>query len=339
MKKINITDSYAKGKSHTRLVSVILVLVALMIVFFTATRQNIPSPTMTQDYLAPDSMPREMGMVQGGIDEDTAASNEMMKSTSIGADIMPPTEIFDTNIPRDDVDAKIIKNGSLNLNVSDVDDEAREIGEIARSNNGDVMNANFDTYANNLRSGFLTVKVPVDAFDTTFEAIKKRGTLVTNESITTRDVTEQVIDTESDLKNARALEEELRGFLERAENVTELIAVEKELSRVRGQIERTEAQLKNLTNQTTFSTITVYLTEDSQITQASPNWRPGQVATSAVNALVAKFQYIVDSSIRLVISSLPIFLLSLIGLWFVYLIGRKVILVVVRRMENRKDQQ
>jgi len=81
--------------------------------------------------------------------------------------------------------------------------------------------------------------------------------VVINKDITARDVTEQYIDLKIRLSNAKALRQKLIALLDRAKNVKEALAVEKELARVRTEIETLEGRVKRMSNQVAYSTISV----------------------------------------------------------------------------------
>jgi hypothetical protein len=83
-----------------------------------------------------------------------------------------------------------------------------------------------------------------------------------NQALTTEDVTKAYFDTESRLKNARLMEQRLIEILKtKSKDVADLLEVEKELGRVREQIETMQGELKFMDSQVAFATVTITLAE------------------------------------------------------------------------------
>jgi len=228
-------------------------------------------------------------------------------------------------------DKKIVKNGNLNLKVESADQAAEEIAEIAKNNGGEVFTSNFYQNQNNIKSGTVTVKVPVRNFETAFAEMKKIASLVIRESTSGQDVTEQYVDLQAQLKNRRAEEQSFVRILDQARKIDDVLAITRELARVRGNIEQLEGRIKYLEAQTDMSTIAVNLTEDQNITIVD-SWRPWQIIKESFNVLVKDLQGFVNFLIRLLITVIPLFLLWAVILWLIYRIGKKIYL----KIKNRK---
>ena len=107
-----------------------------------------------------------------------------------------------------------------------------------------------------------TLRVPADQLDAVLTEIKTLGQ-VEEESQSGEEVTAQYVDLEARLANARNTENRLTDLLrERTGKLSDVLEVERELSRVRGEVEQMEAQRKNLSNLVDFATVNVKLTED-----------------------------------------------------------------------------
>lgn len=113
-------------------------------------------------------------------------------------------------------------------------------------------------------AGYVTVRVPVEDFEAFVTDISKLGT-VRSQSESSDDVTQQHVDLSARLKNLRAEEVRLRDFFDAAKDVEDMLAVERELSRVRGEIESLDAQVSYLERQAAMATVTIELTEPSSI--------------------------------------------------------------------------
>ena len=226
---------------------------------------------------------------------------------------------------------KVIKSGNLTLNVERIADAQEKIAEIAKGNGGDIFSSNIYQAKTNVKSGQITVKVPVANFEKAFEDIKSVSTLVVREMTSGMDVTEQYQDLQTRIKNKQAEEEAYLRIFNQAQKVSDILDVQGRLSQVRGEIERLQGQLKYMQSQTDMSTITVSLSEDQDITVVD-SWRPLQVAKDAVNALVKSVQGFVNFIIIFAITFLPTAILYLLLVLIIFWIVRK----IWRRFRKKK---
>jgi hypothetical protein len=228
------------------------------------------------------------------------------------------------------IDQRIIKNGDLDLKVSSLDDSTEKINQIALGNGGELFSSNSYRNADNSRSGYLTVKVPVNGFEKTISEIKKIASLVVRESISGQDVTEEFTDLQAQLKNKQAEEQQFQTIMGQAQKIQDILDVTRELSRVRGEIESLQGRIKFMTQQTDKATISVSLTEDKNIT-VSDSWRPLQVAKDAVNTLIKKIQGFGNFVIILIVTVIPIAILYLLLIWLLFLAGKKIYLKIMEK--------
>lgn len=102
----------------------------------------------------------------------------------------------------------------------------------------------------------ITIRVPASRFDEAVKRIEDVGDML-HRNVAAEDVTEEFRDLEIRLKSAHAVQQRLTELLARAVKVEESIAIERELDRVSGEIERIEGRMKFLRDRAAFSTITV----------------------------------------------------------------------------------
>lgn len=255
---------------------------------------------------------------------DSAVSEKMSGSSLAPAAEREPSQNL---IP---AEKKIIKSGNLNLKVDSADQAAEEIGDIAKNNGGEVFASNFYQSQKNIKSGTVTVKVPMKNFEAAFAELKKIASLVIRESTAGQDVTEQYVDLQAQLKNRQAEEQSFVRILNQAQNIEDILAVTRELARVRGNIEQLQGSIKYLESQTDMSTIAIDLTEDANVTIVD-SWRPFQVVKESFNALLKGLQGFVDFLIRLVIVIVPLLLLWVLIGWLIYRAGKKIYLKIKNR--------
>jgi len=104
----------------------------------------------------------------------------------------------------------------------------------------------------------ITIRVPAQRFYEVVGRIEHLGEVLRRD-VTAQDVTEEFLDTELRLRNARAVRARLQELLARATTVQDSLMIERELDRVSVEIDRMEGRLKYLRDRAAFSTITVSL--------------------------------------------------------------------------------
>jgi hypothetical protein len=161
-----------------------------------------------------------------------------------GAGASAPTLPQDSS--QEDKRQLIIYTARITMAVYQVDQGLATVEKIAADNGG---------YLANKRDREITVRVPRPRFEAALAAIDKIGDVLHRE-IQAQDVTDEYVDTEIRIKNARAMQARLRQLLERAA-VKEALEIEKELARVTQELELLEGKLKLLKDRIAYSTITV----------------------------------------------------------------------------------
>ena len=180
-------------------------------------------------------------------------------------------------------DRKIVKTGSITLEVEDIAETMDEVAEMADELKGYVVSSYKHEYERGV-SARITIRVPFERFDEAFARLRQLAIDVPYETTTAKDVTEEYVDLEAQLGNLLATEAQYLALLEKAENVEEMLKVQRELSNVREEIERIEGRMKYLEQTSETSLIEVNLEEAEGL--AEP-WSPSAVLKSAVRGLTA----------------------------------------------------
>ncbi len=129
-----------------------------------------------------------------------------------------------------------------------------------------------------------TLRVPADKLPGALADLRALGRVL-NEQLSTDEVTEQVVDLEARIRNARATEQRLIAVLnERTGKVRDILEVEREIARTRQEIERMEAHRQNLMHRVELATIQISLLEEYKAPLAPA---PTGTATRLRNAFVA----------------------------------------------------
>ena len=156
---------------------------------------------------------------------------------------------------------KLIRNATVELEIVNFDDAVQKITTFATEERGYVATTDSQKQANGKLRGKVTVKVLPENLDDFLQKVRGLGELK-NQTLGTEDVTKAYFDTDARLKNARAMEQRLIDMLKtKTGKVSDLLQVEKELGRVREDIEKMQGELKYWDSQVQFATVTISLAE------------------------------------------------------------------------------
>lgn len=156
---------------------------------------------------------------------------------------------------------KLIRNANVELEIVSFDDAAQKITAFAKEEHGYVATTDSQKQANGKLRGQIVVKVLPENLDRFLQRIRGLGELK-NQTLGTEDVTKAYFDTDARLKNARVMEQRLIDMLKtKTGKVSDLLQVEKELGRVREEIEKMQGELKYWDSQVQFATVTISLAE------------------------------------------------------------------------------
>lgn len=218
-----------------------------------------------------DSGTRMDNLVAGGSAEgkekgygDVAAQSPTIAPVPEPAPGEPSGNAYDPSI----YGKMIIRNGAIALEVEKFDEAYTNIEAIVAGVKGYIENADTYTspyYENNVRKGDykggnLTVRVPNTQFDQVMKQLKTIGN-VTQSNISSNDITESYIDTESRIRNLEARELRLRELLVKAESVKDIMEVDLQLANVRTEIDSLKGILKSYEKSLHMSSITINLFE------------------------------------------------------------------------------
>ncbi len=160
----------------------------------------------------------------------------------------------------------------------------------------------------------VTVLVPVAKLDAFRDEAEKLGKVLSERSAD-EDVTQQHVDLKARLDNAKAEEARLRTFFDRAQGVNDLLAIERELARVRGDIESMTAQLASLERQAAMATLTIELVEPKPIVRPSSgiDWGFDDTLTAGIQGLAG----FVKVAIVVLISTSPLWIAGIAAFFLV----------------------
>jgi hypothetical protein len=225
-------------------------------------------------------------------------------------------------------DRRIIKTGELTVRVDEVGVAIGKVRALATELDGFVsgsQSSGEDDYAT------LTLRVPAETFDVALARLRELAIEVVAEATREEDVTTTVIDLEARIANLEASEQQYRELIDRATTVEDILAVQRRLDEVRGEIEQMTTQLEHLNRQAAMSTLTVTLVPpDRPVDAVTMSFDPGATFDQALAALVGIGQAVVSAAIWFAIVWLPLLLVLAV----LALIGRRVFTGVRRRMPS-----
>lgn len=207
---------------------------------------------------------------------------------------------------------KVITSGRVRVEVANVSTAVDALTTMAARYSGFVASSSRSISSTGVPSGSVTLRIPNASFPALLVEARRLGRVL-SESVQGEDITEQFVDLQARLNNAKAQEKRYLALLDRAQNVSEVLAVERELGRVRSDIESMQGQLNYLANRADLATLTVEVTEP--VSLAPP--APGQSAFDTVKAAVEGFLAMVGALVVTGATLLPLGLVVWAG-WRIY---------------------
>ncbi len=261
--------------------------------------------------------------------EDRAASPP--KETVVERTAEPRASLPGTDgnaVPQDAArERKIIYTAHLSLLVDDLAGVAERLGPLVQEHGGYIASSDLQTARERRRSGEWRVRVPVNAYGDFLAAATMLGELQ-NRREDSQEVTAEYYDLEARLRNKQREEERLLELLEtQTGRLQDVLEVERELSRVREEIERFQGSLRMMQDQIALSTVTLRFDErESYVPVAAPRYatRLTRTWSRSLDALLATAQNLSIAAVALT----PWFLATL-PLWLA-------LLLLLRRRRQRK---
>jgi negative regulator of sigma E activity len=192
----------------------------------------------------------------------------------------------------------IIRTAQLSLITKEFDKARANLEAILKRHRGYVGELKAGGSTGSGRTLTATLRVPADQLDATLTEVKVLGR-VESESQGGQDVTSQYVDLQARLANARNTEQRLTDLLRnRTGKLSDVLEVEQELDRVRGEIEQMEAERKNMSHQVSYATLNATITEDYE---AQLQVVPPSTSTRLSNAAVEGYRSMADGVVGLVL--------------------------------------
>jgi hypothetical protein len=172
--------------------------------------------------------------------------------------------------PAPAISRKIIYDARIDLVVENVEPVSKKVASLVQDARGYIAEQNVTGSPGSQRSMHWKIRVPVDSFESIVQSIVSIGEVEHNNR-TSQDITEQYYDIEARIKNKKVEEQTLNKILqERSGKLEDVLKIEIELSRVRGEIEQLEGRIRVLENLSSLASLTLNAREREKYAPAPP---------------------------------------------------------------------
>lgn len=198
----------------------------------------------------------------------------------------------------------VIRSARLAIVSQEVRQAVEALKRYAQANGGFVVSAEVESEEGYPPTAEVSLRIPVDKLDAAVEFVRQQAVRVASESVTGEDVTEEYVDLTAKLKNLEASEEQLRAIMRDAKKTEDVLAVHRELERVRGEIDALAGRKKYLEQSAALSSVTVAIATDEAslpVVESGDQWRPLVVAKGAVTAFLGVVRFLANFAIWVVI--------------------------------------
>ena len=315
----------------TYIYKITLLVVLILLVLFLSRNfhfSSVNDSVQSTDYYRKNSSLEQPQIKYEKLAEESRPNNSYVQTISqnLKNSALPLTNLFVSSANASEYGLILIKTGSLHFAVKDFDTAYQSIKTKIQNSNGYITSEN----SRGSKNTNLVIKVPVSDFHQLLELIEKEADqdyLVTK-SVNSQDVTEEYIDVESRIKSKKAIETRYLEILTKARNVTEILKVEKELGKIRTEIEQSEGRLQYLRNRSNYSTIslTIFEFQDSEVKPVQPIEKPSLISKMKNSLIIGWGQ----------VESLLLFLISN---WFAILLASGVAYYAKRKYLKHKSRK
>ncbi|MEW6750224.1 MAG: DUF4349 domain-containing protein [Candidatus Latescibacterota bacterium] len=200
----------------------------------------------------------------------------------------------------------VVKTAQLELEVAEHGAWAQAMGQLVDRLGGFIVSAATRSGHANVERGELVVRVPAARFEELLAQVRASARRVESEEVSGQDVTEEFYDLKARLDNHRRTEERFRQILQSASKVEDVLAVERELARVREEIEVLEGRQRYLADRIALCTVTVQWHEPYPVGAG----RQGQSLADRIGAGFARgvqgLAAVMEGLIAFVVAALPV---------------------------------
>lgn len=220
-------------------------------------------------------------MISGNAASD---STQLVREDLGGGVVEEPTES----------DRAVVRNAKLEILVDNVEKAEKEVNREIRNLRGYLDNVSSTDLSSSGATLTITARIPVSKFEAGIERFEALGARI-SKTVSSQDITDQLIDLDARLKTLGAHEQTIRAMLQGQKDMNQVISLRDKLMELRQQIETIAAQRKAQGDAAAMSTISVVLHQRAQIAAAGPdpNWFAESKANASTSAM-GVFQSVVS---------------------------------------------
>ena len=210
----------------------------------------------------------------------------------------PPSAAGDERKAPENVAPMIVQTALLTVLATKYDEASAAIEKLAAAHGGYVEKLDAKAQTGNARELAASLRIPTQQLDGFLADVRKLGH-VEEETRSNEEVSDQYVDLQARLKSARATEQRLIELLgTRTGKLQDVLEAERELARVRGEIESMQGQSALLVHRVNYATVQVNLNEEYRQVLGS-----GTVSTGMKirNSLVEGFSNLEDGAVALLV--------------------------------------
>lgn len=232
------------------------------------------------------------------------------------------TPHLNTETEKDNIIKKVIKNGDMTIDVSDIKTAQEKVQNSIKSNKAYIQNERyFNTETQTSVS--MEIRIPNQNFDQLINSFSDGIGSIAEKRIRVQDVTEEYTDVSIRLKNKLAYLEKYRDLLKRSASTKDLLEIQEKIRGLEEEIESSEGRLRYIDDQVNYSTLNLTLNKE----------KPRNTATSKID-FGSRFIDSLANGWNIFIS----FFLGIISLWPFLLITPALIYLIIklRKIKSKK---
>jgi hypothetical protein len=274
----------------------------------TYTAPAPPPPRQSGDDNYGPSYGRNSGRVNGSLRDKSETSDGVIAGL-ISSNAKGGSGITESESEGDETDSSehtvptvpmIARVAGITLSTKEFDKTRAALEEILKRHNGYMGELKVSAPADAGRTLTATLRVPGPQLEAAMAELKKLGR-VEDESQGGEEVTQQYVDLQARLANGKQTEQRLTEILRtRTGKLQDVLKVELEIDRVRGEIEQMQAEQKELTKRVAFATLNATIKEEYQAKlQATPPSTGSRFRNAAVDGYNTVIEGLIDVALFL----------------------------------------
>lgn len=261
-------------------------------------------------------------------EESKVSDNQVPAEAETTADIGYSAKSSQSD-KKSEFERKIIKHAQVRQKVTELEPAQREVQQLVDRSGGFIQSSSVQQLSESLKEAHYVLRIPQENFVSIVDELLKIGknALIAQKG---EDVTQQYVDNEARIKNLSLQEQAVQKLLDKADKMEDILKIQQELFRIRGEIESLQGKNRVLDHLSSLSTIELTIQQVQPVEYAED--RP---IIRAKQGFLSSFQEVGEFFVNLgvfLISHLPVIL-------FVYIPIGLLIWWLIRRSRKRKDPE